>query len=367
MGSMRSLAAAAAATISLASVAGLVSGGASAAAATPTPTPAATGVTWHKLTLINGWQSARVTDLTGDPAWAVKDGIAYLTGGMHQYSPASTTFATLPHAARPGHVLYFIVHVPSGTYAFITIYRDGKMTDQSPQPADARSLTSLAAISFPVTATAAHALRLIHGWRSGQGAFKAGDPSYAVKGGVVYLAGSLHAAASGSALFAVLPRGARPAHALEITVYTFDGNPGLLTIYPNGDMLARQGGARLFTSLATVSFPAAVMTRHKLTLINMWQAYSGSPSTGAPSWSLAHGVVYLSGGLTQPTPYSDKFAILPAAARPAHWLWILVYTAGGLVGIVEVHPDGTLWAFTFPAANAQAFTSLAGISYPLNS
>lgn len=65
---------------------------------------AVTGVTWHKLTLINGWTSSQNVYGTGNPRYAISGGVVYLSGSLH--AGTSTSFAVLPKAARPAHWLY---------------------------------------------------------------------------------------------------------------------------------------------------------------------------------------------------------------------------------------------------------------------
>jgi hypothetical protein len=78
-------------------------------------------------------------------------------------------------------------------------------------------------------------------------------------------------------------------------------------------------------------------------------------------------VVYLSGSVFQPTGTASEFAVLPAAARPSRVLYITVYTADDTQGFISIYPDGVMYASASPYSNAQGFTSLAGISYPLGS
>jgi hypothetical protein len=104
-----------------------------------------------------------------------------------------------------------------------------------------------------------HKLALIHGWKSSQGQYDTGNPSYSISNGVVYLSGSLHTAGTDTE-FAVLPKGARPTHDLYITVYTVDDTTGTLYIGANGEMEAYSptaADAEDFTSLAAVSFPTS--------------------------------------------------------------------------------------------------------------
>ena len=86
---------------------GATAGGGSASAATAQPAgPTITGVTWHQLTLTNGWVSGQSQEPgDGIPAWTVRNGVVYLTGSDMQTSGTNGEFAVLPSAARPAHVL----------------------------------------------------------------------------------------------------------------------------------------------------------------------------------------------------------------------------------------------------------------------
>jgi hypothetical protein len=122
----------------------------------------------------------------------------------------------------------------------------------------AQKRTWLGGVSFPVAAATTHKLGLLNGWTSGQGRFRTGDPAYSVRGGVVYLSGSLVQNTAGADMFATLPPGARPKHGLYVKVYTYGGSVGTLYIQPNGTMQAyspNPNAARAYTSLAAISFP----------------------------------------------------------------------------------------------------------------
>jgi hypothetical protein len=110
---------------------------------------------------------------------------------------------------------------------------------------------------------------------------------------------------------------------------------------------------------------------HNLTLINGWKPVSSAlPSykTGAPSVAIANGVVYLTGSLYQPSPGSDTFATLPLAYRPAHTLYLPVYTLSGAAGGLFIYHSGIIGATAPGTCNsgntAQCWTSLSGVSYP---
>jgi hypothetical protein len=117
---------------------------------------------------------------------------------------------------------------------------------------------------------------------------------------------------------------------------------------------------------------ATGVTFHPITLINGWKSDQSMYDSGNPSVGIENGVVYLSGSLTQPSGGNEQFATLPPADRPAHDIWIIVYTLSGTSGTVQILHTGVAFASSNTACtaslnDAQCFTSLAGISYPVNS
>jgi hypothetical protein len=337
---------------------------AGSASASTRPITTASGVTWHKLVLLNGWQPINGS---GSPAWALQNGVVYLTGSIHQVSGNNPEFAVLPTLAAPAHVQYIPVHTNNNTGGYLDVYPFGGLGAGSSPSGNARADTSLAGVSFPAAGTALPTLALQNGWVSMQNAFNTGDPSYLVSGGVVHLSGAMYRASGTSSVVAVLPIAARPASTEYIPDYTDGATTGALKIFHNGQIEATGALAQPFTSLAGVSFPAAGISSQKLSLINGWSALPAGATNGYPAYAVSHGVVYLSGALFQPGSGSSEFAVLPVTARPTHALYIEADTQGGSVGAVEIQPDGALRAISTPAANAQHFTSLAGISYPVNS
>lgn len=328
-------------------------------------TTAVTGVTWHKLTLINGWQSSQSVYGTGNPSYAISGGVVYLSGSLH--GGTGSTFAVLPKAARPAQLLYMTVYTSGGTYGTLLIKPDGETVAHSTPSADATNYTSLAAVSYPTAATTQHKLALTNGWKSGQAQYGTGAPSYAVKNGIVHLSGSLMGGTGAD--FAVLPAGARPAHITYRGVYTLGGTFLHIYIEPSGFIGGYYtGAAHAFTSLAGVSFPAATVIQHKVTLLNGWQSAQHSFGTGGFSYAIIGGVVHLSGAIKLPSGTSDLCALLPAAARPAHVLYITVFTSSDTVGTLRIMPSGNVFADSFTYAPAsRTLTSLAAISYPRNS
>ncbi len=319
----------------------------------------ASGVAWRPLGLINDWVSARTLG-TGNPSWATQDGVVYLSGSIRNSKhDHSAEFAVLPPAARPAHRMYIMVSTEGGLVGYLRIEQSGLMSAVGPE---AGGFTSLAGLSFPARSTRSHALVLQNGWASGQARWDAGAPSYQVSGGVVYLSGSVHGGTS--LAFATLPPDARPANDLYITVYTSGAAPGIVHVDTDGTLEAYFGSATSFTSLAGISFPVASASSHPLTTLNNWTG--GCCGAGNPAYLVRHGIVYLTGSLSQPGG-SDIVARLPASIRPAHKLFIKVDTVDGTVGTVFIEPGGNLEAYSLDISSAKQFTSLASISYPVNS
>ena len=351
-----------------------VTAGAAASAATVQPT-VLTGLTWHPLTLLNGWQSGESSFSTGDPAWAVKNGIVYLSGSLVQPgggTAASSEFAVLPPAARPAAHRGTLVaaYAYDGAQGFVDINADGTMDAWSNPELPAQQFTSLAGISYPAATTAAHSLSLVNGWKVDQSGSILDPPGYVVTGGVVRLTGTITQPTGSNPEFAVLPAAARPAHLDLIPVRMCASGDATLAVKPDGQMSVTGATARDCSFLAGVSFTAASTAATSMSLINGWQSAQGLKATGDPAYSVTGGVVHLSGSLTQPgagPSSSDEVAVLPSAVWPLHNVYVTTYAGNGAPGAVEIMSDGEMYAYGPNYADAQAFTSLAGISYPVGS
>jgi hypothetical protein len=212
-----------------------------------------------------------------------------------------------------------------------------------------------------------HNLALNNGWKPAGSPYA--TPSYAIRGGVVYLRGGITQPTPGVEEFAVLPAAARPKVVMYRSVETWGRTTGTLQINPDGVMQAVSSAtavnhAAFFTSLAGVSYPVAGLTWHKLALLHGWTSAPASYDTGVPAYAIKGGVVYLSGGLVQPGGTNDIFAVLPKSARPAHKMWLLTYTFGYTLGAILIAPNGAMYASSWPNSNARGFTSLAAVSFP---
>jgi hypothetical protein len=249
-------------------------------------------------------------------------------------------------------------NVPGALYVTATgqmAAYDGKST----------AMTSLSAASYPATTMKSHKLPLLNGWASSQGDWGSGNPSYEISAGVVYLSGSMHDGTKH--LAAVLPVAARPKHVIYVQVYSFTGHPGYLKISPNGNLEAFGSVATSFTSLAGVSFPTATAAWKAFKLEDNWTSGAGKFHTAGPAWTVINGVVYFGGSIYQAPASNGLWTTLPTGVKTkADVLEIETIASGGNAGIVSVTDSLGLVGST-PFANAEAFTSLAGIAYPQSS
>jgi hypothetical protein len=120
---------------------------------------------------------------------------------------------------------------------------------------DAPEIAALGTVAFATNTVTTHSLALLNGWRAGPRSLNAGRPSYAVRGGVVYLSGALRQSSGTKHLFAVLPAGARPKHNLYLAVFTAGGVVGELHITVTGHAQLFGTAARTLTSLTGISYP----------------------------------------------------------------------------------------------------------------
>jgi hypothetical protein len=122
----------------------------------PATTQAATSpvVTFHGLSLANGWQSENTNDGTGNPRVGLLNGVVYLKGSVAQPTPGSSLFSQLPSADRPVDTMLIPVWTSGGNLGTLEITTDGRMFLFSNAPCGsgntAQCFTSLATISYPI-------------------------------------------------------------------------------------------------------------------------------------------------------------------------------------------------------------------------
>ncbi len=328
---------------------------------------AAAPLAWHNLRLRNGWKSASALHLSyGKPGYAIRDGVVYLKGAIKQPASGSSQFAVLPKGARPAHALYLQVATGTGSDTAVPgtllIYPGGQMEAYN---GGATAFTSLGMVSFPLKSVRAHSLALAAGWKSGQGTYGTGAPAYAISHGVVYISGSL-IATSGTppTVAATVPAAARPKHTLRMTVYTVGGSTGFLLITPSGDLDVYGSEIAGYVSLAGISYPVKSTRWHALRLDSTWEPASSGLGAGHPAYAEISGVVYLTGGASQPPgPGDGLLAGLPKSARTKHTITALTYSGDENYGILSATSD-LLLASSNPFSIDQDFTSLSGLSYP---
>jgi hypothetical protein len=323
--------------------------------------PASAGITpscqWQPLGLIDGWRSEQSQYTSGDPSYCVSSGMVYLSGSMKQVVNEGDEFAALPQQAWPDRAVYFNTYTDDGANGSVSIGTDGSMIAFS---GAATGFTSLAGLSFPL-ADNGTALNLTSNWQPSSG-WGTGTPSYSIINGTVYLSGAVTQTTSTWGSFATLPPGDRPADAMTIQVYTYAGTTGTIFIYPDGSMWLMGSNIGSFTSLAGVSFPSASVSSTPLPVLNSWTP----PQTYAaitPSWYVSDGVVHLYGYLYA-TGTSPEFSALPQGIRPAHTLYFIASYDNTQTAILQIDPDGTMFANGLPPghSNADGF-SVDGITF----
>jgi hypothetical protein len=340
--------------------AGISTGPARSAPARPATSDAK--LTWHPFKLLNGWKSATAKKLlTGTPAWALQNGVVYLRGAVRRPTAGNTPFASLPKQARPVSNLYNQVFSKADVPAVLFIDTDGAMTAYN---GNADAFTSLSGLSYPTVSVKSHKFKLLNGWLSSQPTYETGDPSYAISKGVVYLSGSMHTGGTSPLAF-ILPKAARPAHALFISVYTVDGSTGEIEIEPQGEVDISGVGSAGYTSLATISFPVAATKWHKFKLTSGWKPFTKFGSA-VPAYAVVNGIVYLDGAMDQAPAGTGLWTILPAATRTVHVVDIEVLTTSGSVGALTLTSNPGVVG-SMPASNAQTKTSHDGVAYPPSS
>jgi hypothetical protein len=209
----------------------------------------------HALTIGSGWESGQSVFSSGNPAYAISHGVVYLSGSLEGTEADPPLGAlTLPRAARPKHSMFLTVYTFSGSTGTLVILPTGQLDVYG---SEAPSFTSLAGISYPVSSTRWHDLKLYAGWTPSTSPAGAGHPAYAVVNSVIFLTGGAQQPTPGSVVFAQLPRSARPKQ--ELSGLTYAGDEGWAAVTSHGHDLYvfsnPAGISQTFTSLAGLSYP----------------------------------------------------------------------------------------------------------------
>jgi len=209
----------------------------------------------HKLGLEHGWASSGPIYQTGDPSYAISNGVVYLSGSMHRNTGTAHVATLLPKAARPAQVLYVLVYNFDGSTGWLQILPTGQVEAFG---LDAPDYTSLAGVSYPAPGAKWHNFALEDGWHSGAAKFRTAAPAYAVINGVAYLNGSMYQTTYKIGLWTNLPAAARTAaDVLEIEVDMSGGNPGAIAVTDSLGLVSTNpySDAQAFTSIAGVAYP----------------------------------------------------------------------------------------------------------------
>jgi hypothetical protein len=126
-------------------------GGAGYAASVATSRPAPVKITWHGLSLRQGWHAAAKGYGAAKPSYTVSNGVVYLTGAASRTNPSlPSIIGVLPRGARPAHVLYLagFNYAASGGVDF-DVFPNGDI-EVLGSGGDQSYFTSLAGIEFPL-------------------------------------------------------------------------------------------------------------------------------------------------------------------------------------------------------------------------
>ncbi len=106
-------------------------------------------MTWHSLTLINGWRYGRFNSFHA-AFYVDANHVVHLRGSARIGTAPQPVFR-LPSSARPSHVISVLVYASGGVAGAMNILPSGQVTvfDQNADAA-VRDFTSFDGISFPL-------------------------------------------------------------------------------------------------------------------------------------------------------------------------------------------------------------------------
>jgi len=107
-------------------------------------------LTWHKLTLINGWADYHGPTDKRIPAYAVDaQGIVHFRGGLIHTGIANPVFTILPASVRPTQIVWLTADTNVATTGRIDISTDGTVqTQDGSVTGQAAAFTSLDGITY---------------------------------------------------------------------------------------------------------------------------------------------------------------------------------------------------------------------------
>ena len=209
---------------------------------------------------------------------------------------------------------------------------------------------------------------------SGSAGFGSTAPSWFEDSfGLVHLQGAatqVRAPGTGANLLGTLPAAARPARNVFVIVHTFAGTYADLEVGASGQInlipprLPAVKDFR-FVSLEGITYrPSGSGNAIAVNGAN-WSGSAGFGST-APSWFKdGSGLVHLQGAARQVSGGSNLLGTLPAAARPARNVFVIVHTFNGTYADLSIDPSGQVRVIDPrpPMGKDYGFVSLEGVTY----
>ncbi|HEY8926489.1 MAG TPA: hypothetical protein VIU64_19035 [Polyangia bacterium] len=209
-------------------------------------------------------------------------------------------------------------------------------------------------------------LTLVNGWTNGP--FSTRAAASALSSGIVYLRGAIATTGTNPVPF-TLPVGRRPSTDVYLPINLCGATKGRLYVPPSGVVqVVAEGGAfsnaQCFTSLEGVSFAVSSAGFTPISVVNGW---TNAPFSTRNAAVINIGdVIHLQGAIatsgTNPVPFT-----LPLGFAPSTNAYLPVDLCGGTKGRIFITLGGqaTIVAENGTFSNAQCFTSLEGVSYPL--
>ena len=320
---------------------------------------AAPGVTFTKLTLLNGWGTSPYG--SASPAVADISGIVHFRGAISTSSGNTNNVAfVLPHGFRPAKYVNVPVDMCDSTGGELNIAPTGvTQVISAGANSNATCFTSLDGASFALSTTSFTALKLQPGWTEFGSFFR--KAAVRLIGGIVHFEGEVRTAGTKPTPF-TLPSKFRPSRTVNVLINVCTGGIGRLRITAKGavTVTAEDGfwAVQCGTSLDGATFAQSSKLFTALTLKNGWiNAPSGTAKAAVRNVS---GIVRFRGAIRTNGTKAEPF-ILPKGFRPAKYVYIPVNLCNGDKGRLNIQPDGIV---TVQADNsfteAQCLTSLDG-------
>jgi hypothetical protein len=136
--------------IAIASAALVLSVAGGATAATVSSNASATSVTWHQLTLINGWHYGGFNSFHA-AYYVDANHVVHLRGSAREGIAGKPVFR-LPTSVRPSKVISVLIYASGGQVGAMSILPSGQVSafDQTGTDSAVKDFTSFDGISFPL-------------------------------------------------------------------------------------------------------------------------------------------------------------------------------------------------------------------------